>query len=111
MTGRLGVDFGTSNTVVSLWNDTSRDSRALKLGEYTRPQETAAGDVFTIPSLIHYAEDGTFLYGNEILQRNLFHSPRTFQWMKRYISRGNHQERVIDGKGVTFYDAGERFLA
>src|ERR1700733_3319029 len=111
MTGRLGVDFGTSNTVVTLWNESAKEGRSLQLGSYTQPQETAEGDVFIIPSLIHYDGNDKFLCGNQVLQQNLYHSPRTFQWMKRYISRGDRSQRIIDGKGISFFDAGENFLA
>jgi molecular chaperone DnaK len=111
MTGRLGVDFGTSNTVVTLWNDSTKDSNSLQLGNYSQPQETADGDVFIIPSLIHYDGNDKFFCGNQVLQRNLYHSLRTFQWMKRYIGRGDRSQRMIDGKGVTFFEAGENFLA
>jgi molecular chaperone DnaK (HSP70) len=71
MPGRLGVDFGTSNTVISLWDTVKQDSRTLQLGNYSRTQEATDGSVFTIPSLIHYAEDGNFLYGEEVLQKNV----------------------------------------
>jgi molecular chaperone DnaK len=110
MPGRLGIDFGTSNTVISLWDTVKRDSRTIQLGDYSQTHETADGTVFTIPSLIHYAGDDKFFYGAEVLQKNLLNSPRTFQWMKRYITGRTYMERSIDGRNVTFFDAGEKFL-
>jgi|AGTN01.3.fsa_nt_gi Molecular chaperone len=89
MPGRLGVDFGTSNTVVALWNESSNESSSLQLKDYGHSQDTENGSVFVVPSLIHYAENDEFFYGNQVLKRNLYHSPRTFQWMKRFISRRN----------------------
>ena len=111
MPGRLAVDFGTSNTVVSLWDAAKKEGHSLQLANYSRPQETNDGTVFTIPSLIHYLEDGTYLYGEEVLQRNLLHSPRTFQWMKREICQRTYMDRTIDGRRITFFDAGEKFLS
>lgn len=110
MAGRLGIDFGTSNTVISLWDTSKRDSQTLQLADYSRVQESKDGSVYTIPSLIHYLEDGGCLLGEQVLRKNLLHSPRTFQWMKRYICRRTYMDRQIDGKQVTFYEAGERFL-
>lgn len=111
MPGRLGVDFGTSNTVVALWNESSNESTSLQLKDYGHTQDTENGSVFVVPSLIHYAENEQIYYGNEVLKRNLYHSPRTFQWMKRFISRRNTQERLIDGVRINHFDAGQKFLA
>lgn len=111
MTGRLGVDFGTSNTVVTLWNEALRDGESLPLKEYAHVQETSNGRVFVIPSLVHFGEGDEVLYGNQVLERNLYHSSRTFQWMKRYISQRNSADRKIDGRRINAFDAGQEFLA
>ena len=111
MPGRLGVDFGTSNTVVTLWSESSHDSATVQLKDYTRMQDTGDGSIFIVPSLIHYTEDFRYLYGDEVLKRNLSHSPRTFQWMKRYISHRSPVERSFDGRRISYFDAGQRFLS
>jgi molecular chaperone DnaK (HSP70) len=110
MAGRLGIDFGTSNTVVSIWDAEKRDSRTVNLSDYARAQESTSGRVYTIPSVIHYLKDGGCLVGEQVIRKNLLHSNRTFQWMKRYICRRTYMDRLIDGQQVTFFDAGERFL-
>lgn len=111
MAGRLGIDFGTSNTVVTLWNPTKDDSESLQLKDYSRIQETDSENVFIVPSLIHFAPDYKYLYGEEVLKNNLYHSPRTFQWMKKYISQRSPIERHFDDKRVNYFDAGKRFLS
>jgi molecular chaperone DnaK len=111
MTGRLGIDFGTSNTVLSLWDSAKSDSQTLQLADYCRVMQSKDGSVYTIPSLIHYLEDGGCLLGEQVLRKNLLHSNRTFQWMKRYICRRSQMERMIDGRQVTYLEAGERFLS
>jgi molecular chaperone DnaK len=111
MPGRLGVDFGTSNTVITLWNDSVLATRSLQLRDFTHVQKTSTGNVFVVPSLIHYGENNECLFGNQVLQQNLQHSPRTFMWMKRYINRRDPFERVIDNKRINHFDAGQRFLS
>jgi molecular chaperone DnaK (HSP70) len=111
MPGRLGIDFGTSNTVVTLWNCATADSAPVQLGDYSKLQAMGSESLFIVPSLIHYGTAYTYDYGNEVLQKNLKYSQRTFQWMKRYISERCPIERSIDDRKITNYDAGRRFLS
>lgn len=111
MPGRLGIDFGTSNTVLTLWNDSSQETKSVPVQDYTHVQKTAAGDVFVAPSLIYYGENDQCLIGDQVLRQNLQNSPRTFMWMKRYITRGDPFERQIDNKRINHFDAGQRFLS
>ncbi len=111
MAGRLGIDFGTSNTVVTVWNEASGTCNSLQLNDYARLQETGTGhSIYLIPSLIHFSTDYRELYGNQVIQNNLHNSNRTFQWMKRYISRRSPVERSFDGRRLNYFDAGRRFL-
>src|SRR5437588_3735598 len=110
MTGRLAVDFGTSNTVVTLWDNTSHDSHTLPLKDYTRIHDLGHESIFVTPSLVHYLEDYDKLFGNQVLTRNLYYSTRTFQWMKRFITGRNPIERRFNGRRINFFDAGKDFL-
>lgn len=111
MTGRLGIDFGTSNTVVTVWNESVSEGESLQLSDYGRLQDAGAGRlIYIIPSLIHFTEDFRELYGNQVLNRNLHSSNRSFQWMKRYICNRSPVERSLDGRRINYYDAGRRFL-
>ncbi len=80
MTGRLGIDFGNANTVVSVFN--SDMASAIELAPYSRNQLWRDEIVPSIPSLIHYKEDGSFLVGNEVLDLNLETHPHTFIALK-----------------------------
>jgi len=111
MPGRLGIDFGTSNTVITLWNDATQDSHSLQLKDFTHAQKTGRGRVFVVPSLIYYGENDQCLFGDQVLKQNLQHSQRTFMWMKRYIGRRDPGERLIDNQRINHFDAGQRFLS
>lgn len=67
--------------------------------------------ISVIPSLIHYGEGRTQWVGNQVLERNLLESERTFRWMKRYIANQSPIKRKFDGREVSYFDAGRDFLA
>ena len=96
MAGRLAIDFGTSNTVLANWDQIRQQGAAFPLLNYGRFLKIGDERVSLIPSLIHYQSDGNILYGNQVVQRNLTNSQRTFQWMKRYISLRSPAARKID---------------
>ncbi len=109
MAGRVGVDFGTSNTVIAVWNGFAGEP--LYLAEYGR-MATPAPDIEptpSIPSLIHYDTQRQWV-GNQVLQRNLYESPRTFRWMKRYIAQRSPRAINIDGQSISATQAGRDFL-
>ena len=37
MPGRLGIDFGTSNTVIAVWDECAAQGVPLYVPEYSRP--------------------------------------------------------------------------
>jgi molecular chaperone DnaK len=86
MPGRLAVDFGTSNTVVARWDEAQQQGMSLHMPDYGRFYQHGNERVSVIPSLIHYASDRQRWVGNQVLQRTLYHSDRTFRWMKRRIA-------------------------
>lgn len=123
MPGRLAVDFGTSNTVVALWDDAQQQGVPLHIPEFGMVQKQAAvvsaqGDapaveetISIIPSLIHYDSDNRTWIGNQVLQRGMRQSPHTFRWMKRYISHRSPSRVRINGREITPYIAGQDFLS
>src|SRR5512142_207066 len=115
MPGRLAVDFGTSNTVVALWDDTLQQGVPLHIPEFGLLQTVKVGDkeetISLIPSLIHYAPENRTWIGSQVIQRGLRQSPRTFRWMKRYISHRSPNKIRLDGKELTPYIAGQDFLS
>ena len=56
MPGRLGVDFGTSNTVVALWDEGHGEAAPVSVPRYSQAVAVGkAGRVPVVPSLIYYA--------------------------------------------------------
>jgi molecular chaperone DnaK (HSP70) len=111
MPGRLAVDFGTSNTVVAVWNEAHSEGVPLHVPDYGHYYQQGNEKVSVIPSLIHYATDRRRWIGNQVLQQNLDKSDRTFRWMKRYIANRSPVQRRLDGKQISHFDAGKDFLS
>jgi molecular chaperone DnaK len=115
MPGRLGIDFGTSNTVVAVWDEARQEGVPLHIPDYGRQIHYRHGDkpgeqISVIPSLIHYAADHRRWLGKQVLSQDLYGSPRTFRWMKRYIARRSPVKMRIDGREITHLEAGRDFL-
>lgn len=108
MPGRLAIDFGTSNTVIAYWDDSEKAGNLLHIPEvgYVYP----GLDSPVVPSLIHYAEQRRQWIGGQVLSRNLYDSPRTFRWMKRYISNRSPAKVRVDDREISHFDAGRDFL-
>ncbi len=111
MPGRLSVDFGTSNTVVAVWDEAQQQGVPLHIPEFGQIQQQGEEEISIIPSLIHYAAEKQTWIGNQVIQRNLVQSPRTFRWMKRYISHRSPIKLRIDEREITPYTAGQDFLS
>jgi molecular chaperone DnaK len=113
MTGRLAVDFGTSNTLLAVWDEDKKEGMPLHLPEFGRTYLQGSEEISVIPSLIHYAPgsgDGRRWIGEQVLQKRLYDSPRTFRWMKRYISHRSPYKVNLDGRQLTPFIAGKDFL-
>jgi len=110
MSGRLAIDFGTSNTVVALWDEAKQEGVPLFIPDYARVYQQGEERVSVIPSLIHYAADQRRWIGNQVLQQNLYESERTFRWMKRYINHRSPIKVRIDGAEISPAQAGKEFL-
>src|SRR5438132_7405725 len=115
MPGRVGIDFGTSNTVVAVWDENRQEGVPLHIPDYGKQVHYRHGDkaveeVSIVPSLIHYAEDNRRWLGKQVQARNLYESPRTFRWMKRYIARRSPVKVNLDGREISHLQAGRDFL-
>ena len=111
MPGRLAVDFGTSNTVVALWDDIQQEGVPLHIPYYGQYYQHGNEKISVIPSLIHYAPDCRRWIGNQVHSQNLYQSERTFRWMKRYIANRSPVQRRMDGKQISHFEAGRDFLS
>jgi molecular chaperone DnaK (HSP70) len=110
MANNIAIDFGTSNTVISTWDSVTSSAIPLILSDFNRFFNQNGEKVATIPSLIHYTNDGKIWIGNQIFEKNLYQSRYTYRWMKRYIASRSTMKINIHGKLVTPQQAGEDFL-
>jgi molecular chaperone DnaK len=111
MAGRLAIDFGTSNTVLAVWDELRQEGVPFHIADYGRLLQQGDEQISVIPSLIHYAEDRKRWIGNQVLTQNLAHSRRTFRWMKRYISNRSPIKIRMDGRETSPSAAGKDFLS
>lgn len=111
MARHLALDFGTSNTVMAVWDPARGEGIPLDVPDYGRFVRQSDETVCVVPSLIHYGADRRRWVGNQVLTRNLYHSPRTFRWMKSYIARRSPGRKRVNGGHVSHFDAGRDFLS
>ena len=111
MAGRLAVDFGTSNTVLAVWDEQRKEGVPLFIPEYSHTYPQGSDKIAVVPSLIHYANDNRRWIGGQVLERGLYHSRQTFRWMKRYISQRSPLKVQINGREMTPFTAGRDFLS
>ena len=108
--GRLGIDFGTSNTVLAVWDATRQEGEPLHIPDYGRVLQADDERISVVPSLIHYTETRQRWIGEQVLQHNLYHAPHTFRWMKRYIANRSPIKVRVNGQQISPFDAGRDFL-
>jgi molecular chaperone DnaK (HSP70) len=115
MPGRLGIDFGTSNTVIAVWDEARHEGVPLHIPDYGRLIQYRRGDrpseqISVVPSLIHYGQGNHRWLGKQAQTAERYGSERTFRWMKRYITRRSPVKVRIDGREISHLDAGRDFL-
>jgi molecular chaperone DnaK (HSP70) len=110
MTGRFAVDFGTSNTVVAMWDETKQDAFPIEVPQYSHRFTQAHATLPVIPSLIYYSSENQQWIGQQVIDRDLYQSPHTFRWMKRYITSRSPYSIKINGVPISPLLAGSDFL-
>lgn len=111
----VGVDFGTGNTVLAVFNETLGRAETVAIpGVTTEMTYRVAPDapeqvVQVIPSLIHFSET-EILIGDQVLSRGLAEHKHTFRWMKRAIAHHNSQRRKTPQGHKSAAEAGQEFL-
>ncbi|MBM4089558.1 MAG: Hsp70 family protein [Planctomycetes bacterium] len=112
---RVAVDFGTGNTVLARFNETTRQTETLEIPEITtefryrvRPDKPDRV-VHVVPSLIHYSETET-LIGDQVLSRGLAEHRDTFRFMKRGIAQGSTKRKRTAQGHKSPEEAGQDFL-
>lgn len=114
MSGRLGIDFGTSNTRAAVWDEATGQAIPLEIPDVSlntghRVKDETVFEAPCVPSLINY-QDRQVWIGRQVSEKGLLESPATFRWMKRYLSSRLEIPRRIDGRMVKFSDAAQDFL-
>lgn len=111
MPGRMGFDFGTSNSVVAIWDQARAEGVPIHLPDLGFPYQYKDERISVVPSLIHYAADGSRWLGNQVLTRGLQEDGlRTFRLMKRYIANRSPVQRNVDGNEISHASAGRDFI-
>jgi len=111
MAGRLAVDFGTSNTVVAVWDEAAGEGRPLRIPDYGRLFVHGDDRVPVVPSVIHYTADGRQFIGDQVVQRGVASAVGTFRWMKRYVANRSPVRVRVGGRQVSHFDAGHDYLS
>ena len=112
MSHKLAIDFGTTNSVIARWDETSGDGQTLDLPPLS--QQTGSG-AFLIPTLLYVKDgrSGEIVIGEAVRQQELDREPgnRLFRNFKRTIGAETLLEsRIIDGVPWTDEQAGQKFL-
>ncbi|MBX9686000.1 MAG: Hsp70 family protein [Candidatus Obscuribacterales bacterium] len=110
MPGRIAIDFGNSKTVISVWDPVRLQGQTHAPSGLSSLKKFGDEEIAIIPSLISYGAGGQKWLGQQVSERNLLHSGRTFQWMKRFISTRSSATRNIDDRYVSNTEAAEDFL-
>lgn len=112
MPGRLALDFGTSNTVVALWDATAADGHTLPLANLTRlMRDPHEREFHAVPSLMHYYGATGVWVGQQVLEKNLLAAmPGTFRWMKTFVGNQTRLPRQVAGRSIDNFQAAADFL-
>lgn len=111
MVGRLAIDFGTSNTVIAVWDESLSTGKSFHLSDYGSYYQQGNERISIIPSLINYSQDNRRWLGQQVRQRNLEKNEQTFRWVKRYIANRSPIKRKIHGRQISYQEAGKDFLS
>lgn len=107
----LGIDFGTSNTLIAGWSESTQSAELITLPEYSRAVFQESEIVPIIPSLIHYSPEGRMWIGQQVHQFSQIGSRRTLRWMKQYILNRSPIQIRLEERTLTPSGAGRDFLS
>jgi len=112
---KVGIDFGTANTVIAIFNEALGRAGTLRIPGITAQMRyrLAPGaqeqSVHVTPSMVYYSEKEV-LIGDQVLSRGLPEHKDTFRWMKRSIAQGHTQRRRTAQGHKSAAEAGADFL-
>jgi len=113
MAERLAIDFGAATTLVARWDEGAGRAASEPLPGLSRPLAAPEGEEpwWSGPSLIHFGQSDTRWLGQQVVERDLYDSPRTFRWMKRFVATRNPARLLLDGRAITCQEAARQFLS
>ena len=113
----VALDFGTSNTVVSILESDTKEPKTLRFGNFSRRFELKVDgesqEVFVIPSLIYIENNSKIVVGENVRSQRLGLSQpqRLFKTFKRDLSADfQPPPRQIDGASYTAQSVAELFI-
>jgi molecular chaperone DnaK len=112
---KIAIDFGTGNTVLARFNETTERAETIEIPGITAAMRYRlhTGDdervVHVVPSLIHYSDIET-LIGDQVLSRGLAEHGDTIRWMKRGIAQRVTKRKKTAQGHKSPAQAGEDFL-
>lgn len=118
MSRYLAIDYGTSNTVIALYNEAKND---IELQEYPGISRKFFYNlngtpeyVHSIPSLIYYGKDernkDKIHLGNQVISEGKTAHKGAFKWTKRMIASNKRFTRYLDGRRIDGFQAGKDFV-
>jgi molecular chaperone DnaK len=109
----IGVDFGNNTTklVINTGNGGSLPVPAVLPGISRVVPQDDGTLASLIPSIIHYADDGSVLIGMEVIKAGLLTSHETVRWMPHYISLGSPARLKIRDRILSYQQAAADFLS
>ncbi len=115
----ISIDFGTSNTVVSILSPDTQAPTTLKFPSFSRIFHlgntiTKSGDMSVIPSLVYIGDSGNISIGEKVRSQRLGLSQpqRFFRAFKRdLVANFQPPDRTIDGKIFNSHRVATEFLS
>jgi molecular chaperone DnaK (HSP70) len=112
VSGHVGIDFGTTTTIVAVVDPVDGTATSIALPPLTRSVHHDDNEAQQIPSLIHFDGSGGSVLGRAVEDRNLTDSQATFRWMKPTIVEQLYDNpRSVGGRTITHRQAAEEFFA
>jgi molecular chaperone DnaK (HSP70) len=113
--GKVAIDFGTCNTVMARFNETTQRTETVEIPgvttemRYRLTPDSPEEIVHVAPSLIHYSATET-LIGDQVLSRGLAEHCDTLRWFKRAIGQGVTRRQKTAQGHKSPQEAGTEFM-
>lgn len=107
----LGVDFGTTSTVIAISNGLD-EPRIVELRPFSLNRTSTNSTESAIPSMISYNSDGSHWMGAQVINKQASAESSTFRLMKTYLTGDlvDTPRQMRNGAKVTNRAAAEKFL-